>query len=191
MTGRNRRHKMTEIEKKEIEEMVNIMGKATETNLCHSDCFINTDFDNECSLCRAATALFNAGYRKIDGNTSDGYHTFNELYHHRAILFAMVCNQNSDKAWKSKLHSDGTMFDNMFIVGIDTPQGQATYHYDINPYWEYFKVKEIDKAPLWDGHTPNQAIDRILDMAMNIQHYMKSGRTEEEVRAETARGKKE
>ena len=24
---------------------------------------------------------------KITGNTSDGYHTFNELYHHRAVLF--------------------------------------------------------------------------------------------------------
>lgn len=47
------------------------------------------------------------------GNLSDGYHTFNELYHHRAILFSVVCNLFPDKAWKSKLHDTGDMFDGM------------------------------------------------------------------------------
>ena len=171
---------MTEIEKQEIKEMVNIMGKATKTNLCHKECFIDTDFDNECSLCRSATALFNAGYRKIDGDTSDGYHTYNELYHHRAVLFTMICNQNKEIAWKSKKHSDGTMFDNMFIVGIDTPRGQATYHYDILPYWDYFKVKELETAPIWDGHTPSQAIDRILEMSKEAASYRKQSETVKE-----------
>ena len=27
------------------------------------------------------------------GDLSDGYHTFNELYHHRAILFSVICRQ--------------------------------------------------------------------------------------------------
>lgn len=27
---------------------------------------------------------------EINGETSDGYHTFNELYHHRAVLFAFL-----------------------------------------------------------------------------------------------------
>lgn len=102
---------------------------------------------------------------QINGETSDGYHTFNELYHHRAILFSVVCNQNKELAWKSKLHHDGTMFDNMFIVGIDTPAGQATYHYDIEPYWGMFSVKELDKAPEWDGHTPDEAIQRLSEFA--------------------------
>lgn len=95
------------------------------------------------------------------GDLSDGYHTFNELYHHRAVLFSVICNMMPDKAWKSKLHDTGDMYEGMFIVGIDTPQGQATYHYDINPYWDMFKVKELEKAPEWDGHTPAQAIERI------------------------------
>lgn len=102
------------------------------------------------------------------GNLSDGYHTFNELYHHRAILFAVICNSNPTKAWKSKLHDTGDMFDGMFIVGIETPQGQATYHYDIEPYWDLFKVKELEKAPKWDGHTPQQAIDRISLIAADV-----------------------
>ncbi len=98
------------------------------------------------------------------GDLSDGYHTFNELYHHRAILFSVICNEHPDISWKSKLHHDGTMFDGMFIVGINTPEGQATYHYDINPYWDMFRVRELEKAPEWDGHTSEQAIERIAGL---------------------------
>ena len=89
------------------------------------------------------------------GEVSDGYHTFNELYHHRAVLFSVICNQNKEKAWKSKSHHDGTMYANMFIVGIETPYGQATYHYDVNPYWNMFDVKSVDNAPEYDGHKPS------------------------------------
>jgi hypothetical protein len=53
------------------------------------------------------------------------------------------------------------MYDGMFIVGIETPDGQATYHYDIDPYWDMFKCRVLDNAPEWDGHTPAQAIERI------------------------------
>ena len=95
------------------------------------------------------------------GDLSDGYHTFNELYHHRAVLFSVICNSFKPLAWKSKKHNDGTMYNGMFIVGIATPKGNATYHYDIEPYWDMFDVKELDKAPEWDGHTPSEAIERI------------------------------
>jgi hypothetical protein len=52
----------------------------------------------------------------------------------------------------------------MFIVGIETPKGTATYHYDINPYWDMFDIKEIPNAPKWDGHTPDDAIERIYSL---------------------------
>ena len=102
------------------------------------------------------------------GDLSDGYHTFNELYHHRAILFSVICNSMPDKAWKSKLHDTGDMYEGMFIVGIETPEGQATYHYDIEPYWDMFKVKELEKAPKWDGHTPQVAIDRLSKLSADV-----------------------
>ena len=97
----------------------------------------------------------------ITGDTSDGYHTFNELYHHRAVLFSVIVKAFQEKAWKARLHHDGTMYDGMFIVGIDTPEGQASYHYDIDPYWDMFECRELERAPEWDGHTPAQAIERI------------------------------
>lgn len=100
------------------------------------------------------------------GELSDGYHTFNELYHHRAVLFSVIVNQNKSISWKSKKHHDGTMYDGMFIVGIDTPQGQYSYHYDIEPYWNIFECKELDNAPVWDGHEPKD-IDRLRSIDDN------------------------
>ncbi|MBQ9000499.1 MAG: hypothetical protein IJ087_01445 [Eggerthellaceae bacterium] len=102
---------------------------------------------------------------EVNGETSDGYHTFNELYHHRAVLFSVIVANNRGLAWKAKKHHDGTMYDGMFIVGIDTPWGQASYHYDIDPYWEMFDCMELVYAPIWDGHTPDEAIERIGKLA--------------------------
>ncbi|MBR3796004.1 MAG: hypothetical protein IKK34_08250 [Clostridia bacterium] len=118
----------------------------------------------------AITRVNHAPVVQIDGNTSDGYHTFNELYDHRAKLFSVIVRNYPSLCWKSKQHSDGTMFDGMFIVGIKTPQGQASYHYNIDPYWDMFICRELERAPVWDGHTPEDAINRIaaLDAALVV-----------------------
>lgn len=113
--------------------------------------------------------LINEHFEIIDklkrGELSDGYHTFNELYHHRAVLFSVILNQNKDVAWKAKKHHDGTMYDGMFIVGINTPQGQYSYHYDLN-LWSLFDIKELEYAPEWDGHKPKD-IDRLQSLNDN------------------------
>lgn len=96
------------------------------------------------------------------GEISDGYHTFNELYYHRMILFSVICKAYKNLAWKSWKHDDGTMFNNSFIVGVETPQGQYTYHYHKN-FWNIFDVKELDRAPKWDGHKPKD-ITRLLTL---------------------------
>lgn len=93
---------------------------------------------------------------------SDGAHTFDELYYHRMVLFAMICNQNSHEAWKSKKHHDGEMIEGMFIVGIDTPEGQFTYHYP-KKYWKMFQVKKYILAPEFDGHT-SKDITRLFSL---------------------------
>lgn len=75
-----------------------------------------------------------------------------------------------DRAWKSLKHDDdknNPMYDGMFIIGIETPKGQATYHYDIDPYWNIFYfVQEIDHAPIYDGHTPEDAINRLQSLIL-------------------------
>lgn len=111
----------------------------------------------------------------VTGETSDGYHTFDELYHHRAVLFAVIVAKFPDLSWKSRLHADGTMYDGMFIVGIDTPAGQATYHYDVEPYWDMFPCLELDRAPEWDGHTPDDAIGRIASLRGSVLRWHRKG----------------
>ena len=94
---------------------------------------------------------------------SDKWHTFDELYYHRMILFLTIQKAYKDKAWKSKQHHDGTMFEDSFIVGIETPEGQYSYHYHLK-YWDLFKdIKELDKAPTFDGHQPDD-VTRLLSL---------------------------
>ena len=100
-----------------------------------------------------------------DKMVKDDYHTMDELYDHRTILFAIVCKQHSTSSWKSKRHSDGTSEDGWFIAGIETPYGQITYHQKME-YWEYFDCKELEKAPKYDGHTPEDVLYRL------IQNYL-------------------
>lgn len=94
---------------------------------------------------------------------SDTHHTFDELYHGRMIMSVVICNANSELAWKSKLHDDGTMFDDSFIVGIETPEGSYTNHYHVK-YWDMFNVTELTRGRPWDGHTAAD-IGRLLSLA--------------------------
>lgn len=96
------------------------------------------------------------------GELSDGYHTFNELYYHRMMLFAVICKVFREKAWKSKLHHDGTMFDDYFVVGVTTPEGQYSYHYHMDN-WDVFDVAELEHAPEFDGHQPKD-ITRLMSL---------------------------
>jgi len=105
------------------------------------------------------------------GDVFDGYHTFNELYDFRKAYNACLFN-----AWaqshpmvnvvKSKRHSDGEECcgGGWFVVVAETPIGQISNHYELKD-WGLFQVPEIDKAPVWDGHTPQQALYRLLALA--------------------------
>ena len=94
---------------------------------------------------------------------SDKWHTFEELYYHRMILFLTIQLAHKERSWKSKQHHDGTMFEDSFIVGIETPEGQYSYHYNLE-YWDLFnEIKELEYAPEFDGHQPKD-ITRLLSL---------------------------
>lgn len=126
---------------------------------------IHSQTDWQTSLDMAIKALEQEPCEDM-GEVSDGYHTFNQLYHQRAVLFACIVNQNKDRAWKSFKHSDGKYcFDSngeWFLVGIDTPQGSYTYHYD-KKYWDMFDCKELPCGKEWDGHT-EEDVTRLLSL---------------------------
>ena len=104
-----------------------------------------------------------AGVAEID-DLSDGFHTFRQLYYQRMMLFATIVKQNKDKAWKSLRHEDGELCfgGGWFIVGIDTPEGSYTYHYE-NKYFDLFDCEILDYGKHWDGHTEKD-VTRLLSL---------------------------
>ena len=98
------------------------------------------------------------------GDLSDGFHTFRQLYYQRMMLFATIVKQNKDKAWKSLRHEDGELCfgGGWFIVGIDTPEGSYTYHYEDN-YFSLFDCEELECGKHWDGHTEKDVM-RLLSL---------------------------
>lgn len=104
---------------------------------------------------------------------TDGYHSFKELYEYRMLYNAAFFNllafldTSLDKpiVIKSKKHSDGEKCfssDGWFIVQAELPTGQISNHYEME-YWDLFKVPEVEKANPWDGHTPKEAKERLLN----------------------------
>ena len=104
-----------------------------------------------------------AGVTEID-DLSDGFHTFRQLYYQRMMLFAVIVKQNKDKAWKSLRHEDGELCfgGGWFIVGIDTPEGGYTYHYE-DDYYSLFDCEELERGKHWDGHTEKD-VTRLLSL---------------------------
>lgn len=102
----------------------------------------------------------------INENTSDGYHSFKELYEFRKLYNALAFNElskNKDyKVHKSKRHFDGEecFGGGWFIVIAYLPTGQISNHYELKD-WDLFKCEEKENADEWDGHTTQDVVNRI------------------------------
>lgn len=124
--------------------------------------------DAQKKLALQAIEAYIAEQTRIDENTSDGYHTFKELYEYRMLYNALLFNEWAKNGWygvhKSKLHSDGEIpfGGGWFVVSAQLPAGQVTNHYELKD-WDKFQVPENTRAAKWDGHTPQEAAQRLLD----------------------------
>jgi len=117
---------------------------------------------------------------KISGvNTnevSDGYHTFGELYDHRITLYIALLKSKVEcwikmddrfrevkpQIWKTKAHSDGSVWDGWFILGMYKEAGeQITYHLPLDKWNDCWFAEELEKAPIWDNHTSQDVLNRI------------------------------
>lgn len=117
------------------------------------------------------------------GGVSDGYHTFNELYYYRMLYNAAFFNLlPKNLVHKSKRHHTGEecFGGGWFIVMANLPTGQVSNHYELKD-WDLFKVPEKEFADEWDGHTPQEAADRLrkylqqeraeVDLEKEFQEY--------------------
>lgn len=104
--------------------------------------------------------------RIVTGETSDGYHTFNELYEFRLLYNACFFNELAREPYtgvcKSWKHSDGELCfgGGWFVVTAQLPTGQITNHYEAKD-WDLFNIPEVETAPEWDGHTPQDVATRL------------------------------
>ena len=131
------------------------------------ECVICVDDDDDDEFDETTIEDFQKFVTDHAGMISDGYHTFNDLYSHRAVLLANLVNTMPDISWKSRRHEDGSMFDGMFIVGIHLPTGDITYHIKesdrFGSNWELFKCEELKNGPAFDGHTPDDVVRRLRE----------------------------
>ena len=103
-------------------------------------------------------------------DVSDGYHTFGELYEHRITLFIALCKSiegQENDAWRSLRHSDGELAfgGTWFVLGIGKDKGkQITYHLPIEKWNETNFCETLSKAPEYDGHTPNDVLERLKNL---------------------------
>lgn len=102
-------------------------------------------------------------------NCSDGHHTFGELYEHRYLLWIALCRMVylHYPVWRSKLHADGTMFEDSFVLGIGKKEGeQMTYHLHLRDWDRCSFAETLDNAPVYDGHKPEDVLRRIEEMIL-------------------------
>lgn len=106
---------------------------------------------------------------KINGDTSDGYHTFNELYDFRkaynVALFNEYALSGKYSVHKSKRHYNGEKCfgGGWFIVVAVLSGGQITNHYELKD-WDLFTIPETENALYeFDGHTGKDVIERLLN----------------------------
>lgn len=112
-----------------------------------------------------ARALTEMADKLKSGEASDGYHTHNELYEYRTLYHA-----HAARAWaldglevtKSWRHADGGLCfgGGWFIVTAQLPTGQVSNHYPERD-WPLFDVPEVERPAEWDGHTPQEAAERL------------------------------
>lgn len=140
----------TEVIEEVIEEEIAIIP-GEELNITEEE--IKRDYDYE-------------RYHGEGSNLEDNYHTMSELYYHRMVLFVTICKLAKEKGYnvfRSKQHQDGSMFEGYFIVGIETPEGQYSYHYNLK-YWNYFDMADTHEfSPEWDGQQADD-LHRLLSL---------------------------
>ena len=101
---------------------------------------------------------------------ADEHHSTAELYAYRMVYNALLFNEwaragkhDVHKSWR---HSDGELCfgGGWFIVCATTPHGLVSNHYH-SSNWHYFDIPERGVAVKYDGHTPAEALRRLMATA--------------------------
>jgi len=105
------------------------------------------------------------------GKVSDGYHTFDELYECRHVLWVKLCElaeamgANGVKVIRARKHSDGSGYEGWFLLMMVYPDGrQLSFHLPYK-YWDKCNfATTLGRAPEFDGHTTADVIERLGEL---------------------------
>lgn len=112
---------------------------------------------------------------------SDGYHTFGELYEHRMVLYMALVAHHPAWAFKTRQDHEGNTIEGWFILGMNTPFGQVSYHLP-DRFWDEVDVREVDRNRRYDGHKGNDVLERIRAITDRISDRVRPVRRESEDR---------
>lgn len=91
----------------------------------------------------------------VENDISDGYHTFNELYEHRCLLFLVIARACADKFyWRPD-------FEGWFVLYWESPEGQISYHIPNKHLHLIQEHVERDDAHVFDGHKGEDVLHRL------------------------------
>lgn len=155
-------------------DMEDMMGQCSESyQEVEPWCKILERYQSECSIEDLNEQIKS---RPDKGQVSDGYHTFDELYEHRCILYIALCAAINTiygdedvfggmSVWRSRLHHDGSSFEGWFILGIkDAEVGQITYHLPERLWKHCSFASTLERGLPWDGHTSDDVLDRLTNI---------------------------
>jgi hypothetical protein len=102
----------------------------------------------------------------VGKDISDGYHTFDELYEHRCLLFVNLCLAHREQcAWKKDPNTKG-----WFLLYWDQPvNGQISYHLPEKWLPLVERAIRMDSDHAWDGHTSANVVARLEACAWDAQ----------------------
>lgn len=122
--------------------------------------------------------MSNKTYQVVDGELSDGYHTFDELYDHRHALFLAWINTRGHPGDCYVVEDHFAGWDIVVCEWMINPttnpapyQRQISYHIPIQlrRYYAHLPRKTMDEHN-WDGHTPKQVVQRIYEWLNLLLH---------------------
>lgn len=100
----------------------------------------------------------------------DRHYSFGQLYEDRLVKLELICNCLAGQCCKTKIHFDGTMFNDDFLLIINTLLGPATFHLK-GMYYDDFHIEEIPCGPKYDGYTPEDSLIRLDSIVLPSKYY--------------------
>lgn len=76
-----------------------------------------------------------------------------------------LLRSNPEISWRANNDDAGTNYENYFVAGMHLPTGDISYHL---PAWMWRMldgkgISTTNKAPKWDGHTPEDVLNRLKE----------------------------